>query len=87
MKFGVVNKSTIVNIFVLHTLQRNITRLAVITRKTNIKLGILKGGLKKSRQFEANVVMEPQKTKFSRHHVCILGIFNKISPRHSSREH
>ena len=44
MKFGVVNKSTIVNKFVLHTLQRNITHLAVITRKTNIKLGILKGG-------------------------------------------
>ena len=44
MKFGVVNKSTIVNKFVLHTLQRNITHLAVITRKTNRKLGILKGG-------------------------------------------
>ena len=40
MKFCVVNKSTTVNRFVLHTLQRNITRLAVITRKTNIKLGI-----------------------------------------------
>ena len=44
MKFGVVNKSTILNRFFLHTLQRNITHLAVITRKTNIKLGILKGG-------------------------------------------
>ena len=44
MKFGVVNNSTTVNRFVLHTLQRNITHLAVITRKTNIKLGILKGG-------------------------------------------
>ena len=44
MKFGVVDKSTIVNKFVLHTVQRNITHLAVITRKTNIKLGILKGG-------------------------------------------
>ena len=44
MKFGVVNKSTILNRFVLHILQRNITHLAVITRKTNIKLGILKGG-------------------------------------------
>ena len=44
MKFGVVNKSTTVNRFVLHTLQRNITHLAVITRKTNIKLDILKGG-------------------------------------------
>ena len=52
MKFGVVNKSTILNRFVLHTLQRNTTRLAVITRKTNIKLGILKGGkLEKSRSF------------------------------------
>ena len=44
MKFCVVNKSTILNKFFLHTLQRNITHLAVITRKTNIKLGILKGG-------------------------------------------
>ena len=42
MKFGVVNKSTILNRFVLHTLQRNITHLDVITRKTNIKLGIWK---------------------------------------------
>ena len=51
MKFGVLNKSTVLNRFVHHTLQRNITRLAVITRKTNIKLGILKrggGGLEKS---------------------------------------
>ena len=40
MKFGVVN----VNRFFLHTLQRNITHLAVITRKTNIKFGILKVG-------------------------------------------
>ena len=38
IKLGVVNK------FVLHTLQRNITHLALITRKTNIRLGILKGG-------------------------------------------
>ena len=37
-----VNKSTTVNSFVLHTLQRNITHLAVITRKTYIKFGILK---------------------------------------------
>ena len=44
MKFGMVNKSTTVNRFVLHTLYRNITHLAIITRKTNIKLGILKGG-------------------------------------------
>ena len=43
-KFGVVNKSTTVNRFVLHTLQRNITHSAVITRKTNIKLGILRRG-------------------------------------------
>ena len=44
MKFGVVNKSTTVNNFNLQTLQRNIAHLAVITRKTNIKLGILKRG-------------------------------------------
>ena len=44
MNFSVVNKLTTVNRFVLHTVQRNITHLAVITRKTNIKLGILKGG-------------------------------------------
>ena len=44
MKLGVVNKSTTVNRFVLHTLRRNITHLAVITRKTNIKFGFLKGG-------------------------------------------
>ena len=53
MQFGVVNKSTIRNRFILHTLQRNITHLAVTTRKTNIKLGILKGGeLEKSQFFE-----------------------------------
>ena len=44
MKFGSVNKSTPVNRFVVHTLQRNITRLAVITRKTSIQLVILKRG-------------------------------------------
>ena len=44
MKFGVVNKSTTVNRFDLHNLQRNITHLAVTTRKTNIKLDVLKGG-------------------------------------------
>ena len=49
MKFGIVKKSTTVNRFVLHTLQRYITHLAVITRKTNIKLGISKRGLGKSR--------------------------------------
>ena len=44
MKFGAVNKSTILSRFVQDTLQRNITHLAAITRKSNIKLGILKGG-------------------------------------------
>ena len=39
-----VNKLTIMNRFALHTLQRNITHLAVLTRKTNIKIDILKGG-------------------------------------------
>ena len=50
MKFGVVNKSTTVNRFTLQTLQRNITHLAVITGKTNIKLGVLKGGNRKRAQ-------------------------------------
>ena len=44
MKFGVVNKSTTVNRFVLHTLHCNITHLAIIALETKIKLGILKGG-------------------------------------------
>ena len=61
MKFGVVNKPTILNRFVLHTLQRNITHLAVITRKTNVKLGILKGGgggvkLKRAECFKPKMV-------------------------------
>ena len=52
MIFDVVKKSTTVNRFVFYTLQRNITHLAVITRKTNIKLGFLKRGeLEKSRIF------------------------------------
>ena len=52
MKFGVVNKSTTLNRFVLHTLQHNITHLAVITRKSNIKLVFVIGGgkLEKSRK-------------------------------------
>ena len=44
MKIGMVNKLTIINRFVRHTLQRNIAHLAVITRKTSIKIDILKGG-------------------------------------------
>ena len=53
MKFGVVNKSTILKRFVFNTLQRDITHLAVIIRRTNIKLGILKKGgeLEKSLSF------------------------------------
>ena len=46
MKTGMVNKLTIMNRFVLLTLLRNITHLAVITRKTNIKIDISKGGEK-----------------------------------------
>ena len=37
MKIGMVNKLTIMNRFALHTLQRNITHLAVITRKNKHK--------------------------------------------------
>ena len=77
MKFGMVNKSTTVNRFVLHILQRNITRLAVKTRKTNIKFGILKGGgeLEKS-QFTLppnfNKNQKINKKKYSRKNVCRL---------------
>ena len=58
MKFGMVNKLTIMNRFVLHTLQRNITHLAVITRKTNIKIDILKGGgkVEKSRELACGLI-------------------------------
>ena len=51
MIFGVVNILTILNRFVLHTLQRTITHLAVITPKSNIKHGILKGGTGKEPSF------------------------------------
>ena len=49
MIFGVVNKSTTENRFVLHTGQRNITHLAVITRETNKKTRYFeRGKLEKS---------------------------------------
>ena len=60
MKFGVVNKSTSVNRFVLDTLPRNITNLAVITRKTNIKLGNLKGGTGKEPDPVLATISAPQ---------------------------
>ena len=41
MELGMVNKLTIVNRFVVHTLHRNITHLAVITHKTTGKRGNL----------------------------------------------
>ena len=53
MKFG-VSKLTSVNKFVLHTLQRIITHLAVIKRKTNIKLGIFKRVTEKEPRFHTN---------------------------------
>ena len=62
MKFGVMKKSTTLNRFFLHTLQRNITHLAVITRKTNINLGILKGGTGKEpirRLFQFSYLFQP----------------------------
>ena len=64
MKFGVVNKSTILNRIVLHTLQRNITHLAVITRKTNIKPGILKGGTGKEPRKRLIIVGVVQRAYF-----------------------
>ena len=57
MKFGVVNKSTSVNRFVLHTLQRNITNLAVITRKKKHKtLYFERGELEKSRKLAYGLI-------------------------------
>ena len=38
MAFGMVNKQTIVNRFVFHTLHRNFTHLARITHKTTMKI-------------------------------------------------
>ena len=68
MKFGVVNKSTILNRFVLHTLQRNFQHLAVITRKTKIKLVTLKEGkLEKSQGFlEGRTDFQKKNQKFCR---------------------
>ena len=59
MKFGVVKKSTTGNRFVLHILQRNITHLAIITHKTNIKLGILKGENRKRAKFLTKLIIRP----------------------------
>ena len=60
MKFGVVNKSTTVNRFFLHTIQSNITHLDVIISKTNIKLGILKGGNWKRAKFTYRLIWPRQ---------------------------
>ena len=51
MKFGVVNKSTILNKFVFHTLQRNITHLAVKKSLSKQKTRYFeRGELEKNRQ-------------------------------------
>ena len=65
MKIGMVNKLTIMNRFVLHTLQRNITHLAVITLKTNINIDILKGGGKWKRAKKSRDQLK-KKSKTSR---------------------
>ena len=64
MKFGVVNKSATVNRFVFHTLQRNITHLAVITRITNIKLVFLKGGKLEKSQNSFHVIHRRARINF-----------------------
>ena len=65
MKFGVVNKSTTVNRFVLHTLHLSITQLAKITHETKVKLGILKGGkLEKSRIIFCNFMRKGKLESF-----------------------
>ena len=66
MKFDVVNKSTTVNRFVLHTLHRNFTHLAVITQKTN----------KKTRYFESwgEVEKSPKSHLFKLYKANVLSI-------------
>ena len=54
MKFVEVKKMTSVNRFVFQTLHRNIAHLAVFTRKTNLKLGILKERNWKRAEFDHN---------------------------------
>ena len=67
MKFGVVNKSTILNRFVLHTLQRNITHLAVITRETNLKLWKRAGKEPKFGHYRVvRVIWESSENQFGR---------------------
>ena len=68
MKIGMVNKLTIMNRFVLHILQRNITHIAVITRKTNINIDILKGGgkVEKSRRNDHIFLVKGGSRVFSR---------------------
>ena len=63
MQFGVVNKSTTVTRFVLHTLQRNITHLAVITRNKKHKTCILKGGNEKSPYFVRSTTFKCEVSK------------------------
>ena len=86
MKFGVVNKSTILNRFVLYILQRNITHLAVITRKTNIKLGILKGGNWKRAQTLKQTCQCDQVNKFKQFlalsHYSSLVNYNRSSKKY-----
>ena len=92
MKFGVVKQSTTVNRFVLHNLQCNITHLAVITRKTSIKLGILKGGgggnwkrARKSKHTDFGPEIEHKTSTSIRQTVIKHVSVNKIS-EHLSRE-
>ena len=67
MKFGVVKKLTTVNRFVLHILHRNITHLAIITRKTNIKLGVSKDGDWKRAKFYKYKLESFGRTPLSQH--------------------
>ena len=83
MQFGVVNKSTILNRFVLHTLQRKIPHAAVITRKTNIKLGILNGGwgertVKEPNFFIITVFIKKECQNFS---ISSVTIINRVAEK------
>ena len=58
-----MNKLTIVNRIVLHTLHRNFTRLAIITRKAKTKIEKRKGEWKRAKIF--NTLNEPHSSQLN----------------------
>ena len=85
MKLGVVNKLTIVNKFVLNTLQGNITHLAVLTLKSNKKLGILKWGQEKSPGKEPRLkirLFKPPPTSYEHQFYGVIGVVTNYKVRY-----